>query len=89
MIGAHRHPPGVGPPCNTVDNCNTNNYITTYFRYTFNVPDRSLYTGLNLSVLRDDGVVVYLNGTEIWRDQYARWVRYLYHASLDRHRRHG
>ena len=54
--------------CSGVANCNTNNYITTYFRYTFNVPDRSLFTGLNLSLIRDDGVVVYLNGTEIWRD---------------------
>ena len=38
--------------------CNSNNYVTTYFRYTFNVPDRSLYSGLNLRLLRDDGAVV-------------------------------
>ena len=54
--------------CSGVGNCNTNNYITTYFRYTFNVEDHTLYSGLNLNVLRDDGVVVYLNGQEIWRD---------------------
>ena len=54
--------------CSAVANCNTNNYITTYFRKTFNVPDKNIYSGLNLSLLRDDGAVVYLNGTEIWRD---------------------
>ena len=54
--------------CSAVANCNTNNYITTYFRKTFNVPDKSIYSGLNLSLLRDDGAVVYLNGTEIWRN---------------------
>ena len=58
--------------CSNVANCNTNNYITTYFRYTFNVPDASLYSGLNLSVLRDDGAVVYLNGVEIWRTSGQR-----------------
>ena len=29
--------------------------------------DASIYSGLNLRLLRDDGAVVYLNGTEIWR----------------------
>ncbi len=47
--------------------CTTNNFITTYFRRDFNVPDASIYSGLNLSLLRDDGAIVYLNGTEIWR----------------------
>ena len=47
--------------------CTTNNFMTTYFRKEFNVPDASIYSGLNLNLLRDDGAVVYLNGTEIWR----------------------
>jgi hypothetical protein len=42
-------------------------FITTYFRHTFDATDASLYDGLTLSVLRDDGVVVYLNGTEVFR----------------------
>jgi len=42
-------------------------YITTYFRKTFNVPDPSLYQSLNLNLVYDDGVVVYLNGTEVHR----------------------
>ena len=47
--------------------CNANNYITTYFRRGFIVADRSIYSALNLRLMRDDGAVVYLNGTEIWR----------------------
>lgn len=46
----------------------TNKYITTYFRKTFSVADADKYTTLNLEVLRDDGVVVYLNGHEIYRN---------------------
>ena len=42
-------------------------YITTYFRKTFNVSDPSLYQSLTLNVVYDDGVVVYLNGTEVHR----------------------
>lgn len=41
-------------------------YITTYFRKSFNVPDKSYINGLNLSMLRDDGAVVYLNGTRVF-----------------------
>ena len=42
-------------------------YTTTYFRRTFNVSDPSLYQSLSLSLVRDDGAVVYLNGTEVLR----------------------
>ncbi|MEO6538577.1 MAG: metallophosphoesterase [Ferruginibacter sp.] len=43
-------------------------YITTYFRKTINIPDPSIYSSFTLNVKRDDGVVVYLNGTEIAAD---------------------
>ncbi|MFW6154449.1 MAG: lamin tail domain-containing protein [Planctomycetota bacterium] len=43
-------------------------YITTYFRHTFTVDDASDYLDLSVRLLRDDGAVVYLNGTEIVRD---------------------
>ena len=43
-------------------------YITTYFRYQFNVKDPSRYQNLSLNLLRDDGAVIYLNGVEILRD---------------------
>lgn len=42
-------------------------HITTYFRKTISVTNASSYTGLTLSLQRDDGAVVYLNGTEIVR----------------------
>jgi hypothetical protein len=41
---------------------------TTYFRHAFNVGGRTNLTALTLRVLRDDGVVVYLNGAEVFRD---------------------
>ena len=42
-------------------------YITTYFRRAFNVPNPAAYSSLTLRLLRDDGAVVYLNGTEVYR----------------------
>jgi hypothetical protein len=38
-------------------------FITTYFRNSFQVTDRTLYTNLTLQVRRDDGIAVYLNAT--------------------------
>ncbi len=42
-------------------------YITTWFRRSFTVADASAVQSLLLATKRDDGVIVYLNGTEIWR----------------------
>jgi hypothetical protein len=47
--------------------CNSNNYITTYFRRAFSVSDPASYKALDLQLLRDDGTVVYLNGQEVLR----------------------
>ncbi len=47
--------------------CNAGNFITTYFRRSFTIPDSSIYAGLTLRLMRDDGAVVYLNGLEIFR----------------------
>jgi acid phosphatase type 7 len=44
-----------------------NKFITTYFRRAFNVTNASLFNGVTLRLLRDDGAVVYLNGVEVWR----------------------
>ena len=44
-----------------------NKFITTYFRRAFNVTNASLFTGITLRLMRDDGAVVYLNGVEVWR----------------------
>jgi hypothetical protein len=42
-------------------------HITTYFRHTFNVANPAIIGNLVLRLLRDDGAIVYLNGTEIAR----------------------
>ncbi len=46
----------------------SNKYVTTYFRRSFTVSDPSVAVdGLTVNLLRDDGAVVYLNGTEVLR----------------------
>ncbi len=45
-----------------------NKYTTTYFRKTFTVTGLVNYNSFTLSVVRDDGVVVYINGIEVARD---------------------
>ena len=42
-------------------------HITTYFRTHFGITDPGSIAGLTLRILRDDGAVVYLNGTEVYR----------------------
>jgi acid phosphatase type 7 len=51
---------GYGPDAN-------NKFITTYFRKTFSLGSVNAM-GYQVRVRRDDGLVVYLNGTELWRD---------------------
>jgi PhoD-like phosphatase/PhoD-like phosphatase, N-terminal domain len=43
-------------------------YITTYFRRAFSITNAAAFTGYRLRVKRDDGVVVYVNGTEVYRN---------------------
>ena len=42
--------------------------VTAYFRRHFTVTDAGGFTELTIHLLRDDGAVVYLNGTELVRD---------------------
>ncbi len=44
-----------------------NKYITTYFRRAFVVDNPATFASLTLSLERDDGGVVYLNGKEVFR----------------------
>ncbi len=46
----------------------SNRQITTYFRKAFVAPAGLDATNLSLRILRDDAAVLYLNGSEIWRD---------------------
>lgn len=45
----------------------TAKYITTYFRKSFSVTNLSSYNFLKMQLMRDDGAVVYINGTEVFR----------------------
>jgi hypothetical protein len=58
-----------------------NKFTTTYFRHDFNVSDLSGIVGLKLRLLRDDGAVVYLNGTEVHRSNMPGSSNYLTFAS--------
>jgi hypothetical protein len=52
-------------PVTTISN---RSQITFHFRRTFQVSDPGAFSSLALRLQRDDGAVVYLNGTELWRD---------------------
>src|SRR4029079_13620239 len=41
--------------------------LTAYFRQSFSVNDIADFNGLSLQLTYDDGAVIYLNGSEIWR----------------------
>ncbi|MEI6949445.1 T9SS type A sorting domain-containing protein [Paraflavisolibacter sp. H34] len=45
-----------------------NRYITHYFRKTFSVAETDLYNDFTASLQFDDGVVLYVNGTEVFRN---------------------
>ena len=48
-------------------NDSLNRHVTTYFRHTFEVEEAARYDSLLFDVLRDDGVIVYVNGVEAFR----------------------
>lgn len=55
-----------------------NKFITTYFRQSFTVANPGQYAVVSMRVQRDDGVIVYLNGQEVFRDNLlAGGVNYL------------
>ncbi|MSQ83268.1 MAG: DNRLRE domain-containing protein [Myxococcales bacterium] len=49
----------------------TTKYVTTYFRRKFSISKVSDYNQLLLTIKRDDGAVVYLNGSELYRTNMA------------------
>ncbi|MBX7224504.1 MAG: metallophosphoesterase [Chitinophagales bacterium] len=60
----------VSAGCTPVATCGPK-YITTYFRKVINIADVSIYGGYTLNVRRDDGVIVYINGVEVFRNNMA------------------
>lgn len=55
---------GGGTLCNPTGT----KYISTYFRKTVNITNPSNYGDFSLGVYRDDGIVVYVNGVEVYRN---------------------
>ena len=45
-----------------------NKYVTTYFRKNFTITGLNTLNSLTLNLIRDDGMVVYVNGVEVVRD---------------------
>lgn len=59
-------------------------YITTYFRKAITVTNPASYSGLTLRIKRDDGAVVYINGTERYRTNMPTGnISYTTRASTD------
>lgn len=42
-------------------------YTSTYFRFIVDIPNKALFTGMRINTYADDGVVIYVNGTEVVR----------------------
>ncbi|HVE61522.1 MAG TPA: metallophosphoesterase [Chitinophagaceae bacterium] len=57
----------INAGCTPVSTCNTK-FITSYFRKTINVTSLSSFGSFTFNIVRDDGVVVYVNGIEVLRD---------------------
>ena len=57
-------------------------YVTTYFRKTFSVTNPSQFINYTLKVKRDDGVAVYVNGTQVYRNNLASGAGYTTLATL-------
>jgi hypothetical protein len=68
---------GAGVPERTVVGFGpdtANKYVTTYFRKIISVANPGDFGLLRLDSLRDDGVVVHINGTEVFRDNFVNTV---------------
>ncbi len=57
-------------------------YVTTYFRKTFSITNASQFINYTLKVKRDDGVAIYVNGNEVYRNNLATNAAYNTLASL-------
>ena len=57
-------------------------YITTYFRKTISVSNPSGFASIAGSVKRDDGIAIYVNGTEVYRNNLAAGAAYTTLATL-------
>lgn len=67
-------PLGYGDPVTTTIHGGAANLITAYFAKDFTVNLSALTDNMELGVMRDDGIVVYLNGEEVVRDNMPAGV---------------
>ena len=49
----------------------TTKYITTYFRKTISIASTATFSSFTANVKRDDGIIVYINGVERYRNNIA------------------
>jgi hypothetical protein len=54
----------------------TNKYVTTYFRKNIILTNPSSFAIISGKVKRDDGVAIYVNGTEVYRNNLAAGATY-------------
>ena len=57
--------------CGTTAEC-VDKYATFYFRSEFSVDDPANFTNVMAQIVRDDAVIVYVNGDEVFRDNNIR-----------------
>ncbi|MNU70165.1 hypothetical protein D3C71_595670 [compost metagenome] len=57
-------------------------YTTTYFRKTITIANPTAYASFMGNVKRDDGVAIYINGTEVYRNNLTSGASYTTYASL-------
>jgi acid phosphatase type 7 len=61
--------------CTPVASCGTK-FITTYFRKQISIANPLAYTNFKLSVKRDDGIIVYVNGVQVFIDNLTAGAAY-------------
>jgi trimeric autotransporter adhesin len=59
---------GDGDEATNIDPGPNTNRRTVWFRTSFNVANPAAFTTLTIDLIRDDGAAVYINGTEVVRD---------------------
>ncbi len=68
---------------NTVIGTASNAYTTYYFRKVINITNPAAYTNFLLQIKRDDGIAVYVNGTEVYLNNLVTNASFNDFASAD------
>ncbi len=58
-------------------------YITTYFRKSINITNAAALSNIVMKARRDDGIIVYINGTQRYKNNMPTTVSYTTKASAD------